>query len=93
MPSSIRLSLRTLFLPVSLLLLTLIAYIFNPRPASDLSDLLPLGEQYDVRILRDEWGIPHVFGVTDADAAFGLAYAHAEDDFLLIQQITLAARA
>ncbi|NUM48865.1 MAG: acylase [Anaerolineales bacterium] len=85
-------SLRALFLPFALLLLTVIAYIFNPRPAPDLTALLPLGEQYDVRILRDEWGVPHVFGVTDADAAFGLAYAHAEDDFLLIQQITHAAR-
>ncbi len=32
-------------------------------------------------ILRDDWGIPHVFGKTDADAVFGLMYAQAEDDF------------
>ncbi len=87
-----RLTLRAFFLTLSLLLLTVISFIFNPRPAPNLSALLPLGEQYDVRILRDEWGVPHVFGVTDADAAFGLAYAHAEDDFQLIQQISLAAR-
>ncbi|MDB5907257.1 MAG: acylase, partial [Massilia sp.] len=29
----------------------------------------------------DKWGIPHVFGKTDADAVFGLLYAQAEDDF------------
>lgn len=34
-----------------------------------------------VTILRDKWGIPHVFGKTDADAVFGLLYAQAEDDF------------
>jgi acyl-homoserine-lactone acylase len=34
-----------------------------------------------VTILRDTWGIPHVFGKTDADAVFGLLYAQAEDDF------------
>ncbi len=34
-----------------------------------------------VTILRDTWGIPHVFGKTDADAVFGLMYAQAEDDF------------
>ncbi|MES2126246.1 MAG: acylase [Pseudomonadota bacterium] len=34
-----------------------------------------------VTIMRDNWGIPHVFGKTDADAVFGLMYAQAEDDF------------
>lgn len=34
-----------------------------------------------VSILRDKWGIPHVYGKTDADAVFGLIYAQAEDDF------------
>ncbi|WP_229257560.1 penicillin acylase family protein [Duganella callida] len=34
-----------------------------------------------VTILRDKWGIPHVYGKTDADAVFGLLYAQAEDDF------------
>lgn len=34
-----------------------------------------------VTILRDTWGIPHVFGKRDADAVFGLLYAQAEDDF------------
>ena len=34
-----------------------------------------------VTILRDKWGIPHVFGKRDADAVFGMVYAQAEDDF------------
>src|SRR3954469_1099772 len=34
-----------------------------------------------VTIVRDDWGIPHVRGKTDADAVFGLMYAQAEDDF------------
>ncbi|MBA3670943.1 MAG: penicillin acylase family protein, partial [Gemmatimonadaceae bacterium] len=34
-----------------------------------------------VSITRDDWGIPHVHGRTDADAVFGLLYAQAEDDF------------
>lgn len=49
-------------------------------------------EDYDVEVLRDTWGVPHVFGRTDADAAFGLAYAHAEDDFENIQLSVAAAR-
>ena len=35
----------------------------------------------DVTIIRDDWGIAHVFGTTDADAVFGMIYAQAEDDF------------
>jgi acyl-homoserine-lactone acylase len=35
----------------------------------------------NVEILRDQWGIPHIYGKTDADAVFGLIYAQCEDDF------------
>lgn len=45
-----------------------------------------------VRILRDSFGVPHVFGTSDADAAFGLAYAHAEDDWPTLQDALAAAR-
>jgi acyl-homoserine-lactone acylase len=34
-----------------------------------------------VTIIRDDWGIPHIYGTTDADTVFGLMYAQAEDDF------------
>jgi acyl-homoserine-lactone acylase len=34
-----------------------------------------------VTIIRDDWGIAHVYGKTDADAVFGVMYAQAEDDF------------
>lgn len=45
-----------------------------------------------VTIVRDSFGVPHVYGRTDADAAYGLAWAHSEDDFKSIQQNLLAAR-
>ncbi len=35
----------------------------------------------NVTIIRDNWGIPHVYGKSDADAVFGVTYAQAEDDF------------
>ncbi|MCG6989286.1 MAG: penicillin acylase family protein [Gemmatimonadetes bacterium] len=38
-------------------------------------------EAADVTIVRDDWGIAHVHGKTDADAVFGMEYAQAEDDF------------
>ena len=34
-----------------------------------------------ITIIRDDWGIPHVYGKTDADVVFGVIYAQAEDDF------------
>ena len=34
-----------------------------------------------ITIIRDQWGIPHVYGKTDADAVFGFLYAQCEDDF------------
>ena len=39
----------------------------------------------DVEIVRDKFGVPHIFGKTDADVAYGLAWANAEDDFETIQ--------
>jgi acyl-homoserine-lactone acylase len=38
-----------------------------------------------VTIIRDDWGIAHVYGKTDADAVFGMIYAQAEDDFNRIE--------
>ena len=52
------------------------------RPV-DPAQYYVLAEKYDVRIVRDKYGVPHIFGARDVDAAFGLAYAHAEDDFEL----------
>jgi acyl-homoserine-lactone acylase len=39
----------------------------------------------NVTIIRDDWGIAHVYGKTDADAVFGMIYAQAEDDFNRIE--------
>src|SRR5436305_1720329 len=39
----------------------------------------------NVTIIRDDWGIAHVYGETDADAVFGMIYAQAEDDFNRIE--------
>ena len=54
----------------------------------DLNPLKDLASQYNVRILRDTYGVPHIFGHTDKDAAYGLAYAHSEDDFLTVRQVS-----
>jgi len=39
-----------------------------------------------VTIIRDEWGIPHIYGKTDADAVFGLMYAQCEESFERVER-------
>jgi penicillin amidase/acyl-homoserine-lactone acylase len=76
---------------VCLILLGLLIIPNCTNGVDDPGSLIPT-HQYDVCILRDTWGVPHIFGKTDADVAYGLAYAHAEDDFGTIQDSLLASR-
>ncbi len=56
-----------------------------PAPASAQGSRADIArwerQAHDVTIVRDDWGLPHISGKTDADAVFGLLYAQAEDDF------------
>ena len=52
------------------------SYAFQPAEASRWEK-----EAKNVTIIRDDWGIAHIHGKTDADAVFGMIYAQAEDDF------------
>jgi acyl-homoserine-lactone acylase len=62
------------------------------RPPIPAPDAATLAQAQRVRILRDRWGVPHIFGQSDGDAAFGLAFANAEDDFATIQLVLAATR-
>jgi len=42
-------------------------------------------EPSNIEIIRDSYGVPHIYAPTDAEVAYGLAWAHAEDDFKTIQ--------
>src|SRR5437773_1575813 len=55
----------------------------TPLPSQAQSNQVQRWEQqaHKVTITRDDWGIAHVYGRTDADAVFGMIYAQAEDDF------------
>ena len=46
-----------------------------------------------IEIVRDEFGIPHIYAKTDAEVAYGLAWVNAEDDFKTIQEAYLAGNA
>jgi acyl-homoserine-lactone acylase len=81
---------------VLLVVLALGSLILNDRlhqpAAPDPATLIAVAGRYAPRIKRDEFGVPHIFGARDTDAAFGLAYAQSEDDFVTLQQVTLAVR-
>ncbi len=47
----------------------------------------PSDRTYSAEIVRDEFGVPHIYGDTDADVAYGVAIAHAEDDFFTLQDV------
>jgi acyl-homoserine lactone acylase PvdQ len=69
---------------ISLLLLVTAAAGAQPRAAATASagDIARWQRQAgNVTLYRDNWGIAHVYGKTDADAVFGMEYAQAEDDF------------
>lgn len=43
----------------------------------------------NIEIVRDQWGVPHIYGKTDKETAYGLAWAHSEDNFKTIQETFL----
>jgi acyl-homoserine-lactone acylase len=47
----------------------------------------------NITIARDSFGVPHIFAPTDPEVAYGLAWAHAEDDFPTLQLVVLSGKA
>jgi penicillin amidase/acyl-homoserine-lactone acylase len=62
-----------------------------PRPF-DAAAAIESAKAFDARVIRDKWGVPHIYGARDADVAFGLAYAHAEDDWKTFEEVILFSR-
>ncbi len=72
-------SYRALYKHLSILFLLL---LWIPIYGASQSEMAKWERQAkNVSIVRDDWGIAHVTGKTDADAIFGMIYAQAEDDF------------
>jgi acyl-homoserine-lactone acylase len=81
-----------LLITLLVVLAALTNILYHAPPPVDAGALQKAAEAYQVRIIRDEFGVPHIYGQRDADTAFGLAYAHAEDDFATIQDVVLLGR-
>ncbi len=83
---------RIIFAVLLILAVVFGVAVFRSTRGPSKSELIAAAEPYDVKILRDTWGVPHIFGKTDADAAFGLAYAQAEDDMPTVITSLMQAR-
>lgn len=58
-----------------------------PEAGADAAEQARLAARAErVTIIRDDFGVPHVYGETDADAVFGMVYAQAEDDFPRVER-------
>lgn len=64
--------------------LLLFLYSCQPSTTSEVDRWEAQAEQ--VNIIRDDYGIPHIYGKTDADAVFGMLYAQCEDDFPRVER-------
>ncbi|MDC3402117.1 acylase [Alphaproteobacteria bacterium] len=63
----------------------LLAYVDVPSWSPERA--IEKAKNYKAEIIRDDYGVPHIYGKRDRDVAFGLAYAHAEDDFQTMQEL------
>jgi acyl-homoserine-lactone acylase len=84
--------LRRILLGFLLLLVVTAASLALWEPLTAEAPAAPTFKPQDVRIARDKFGVPHIFGKTDADVAYGVAYAHAEDDFATLQEVLAMTR-
>ena len=71
-------------LPLLLLVFCISFSVFSQKSnGKEIERLEKLAK--NVTIIRDNWGIAHVYGKTDADAVFGMLYAQCEDDFKRVE--------
>ena len=84
--------LRKTGLGVLLLVLLLAIGLATWEPLLATRVAPPPERKYDSVIARDRFGVPHIFGRTDPDTAYGIGYAHAEDDFDTLQDVLAMTR-
>jgi acyl-homoserine-lactone acylase len=71
------------------LALALILPLFGYSQFTEPEIKLFKAESQRVTIIRDDWGVPHIYGRTDGDAVFGLMYAQCEENFQKVEENTV----
>ena len=88
--------LRKIVIGLGAALILVLGYAFWPISSApteeELAAYTAKARTYDVTIHRDDFGVPHIYGKTTADVAFGLGYANAEDDYATTQDTAMAMR-
>jgi len=75
------------FSPAALLLVLFLSLpACSPEPVVDAEFERLSARAEKVTIIRDDFGVPHIYAKTDADAVFGMLYAQSEDDFNRVEQ-------
>ena len=67
-------------------LVLLVAFVACSSPQSETEISRWQAQAANIEIIRDDFGVPHIYGKTDADAVFGLLYAQCEDDFTRVER-------
>ena len=75
---------------VLLLIVAIALMVWEPFTAQRYA--APAQRNYTAEIIRDEFGVPTIYGDTDADVAFGVAIAQSEDDFATLQDVIAMSR-
>ena len=73
-------------------ILTLVALLFCATFSQAQLSNNPVIDISKITIARDSFGVPHIFAPTDPEVAYGIAWAHAEDDFTTIQTLMLTGK-
>ena len=77
---------------LALLLAALVALMVWEPLAAKRGDAPAAARVYEAEIVRSEFGVPHIYGETDADVAYGVAIAHSQDDFATLQDVAAMTR-
>ncbi len=72
--------------------LLLLSFLFAMLSVHAQFENGPIIRTEQINIARDSFGVPHIFAPTDPEVAYGLAWAHAEDDFTTIQTLILTGK-
>ncbi len=72
--------------------LLLLSFLFAMLSVHAQFENGPIIRTEQINIARDGFGVPHIFAPTDPEVAYGLAWAHAEDDFTTIQTLILTGK-
>ncbi|MEY3539346.1 MAG: hypothetical protein RL188_763 [Bacteroidota bacterium] len=72
--------------------LLLLSFLFATIALHAQFDNAPIIRTQKINIARDNFGVPHIFAPTDPEVGYGLAWAHAEDDFATMQTLILTGK-